>query len=147
MSLEISAVPVNYVHKVVGGLAEKFEIAAQRSTGRCTAADILRLIMTGAYQLWVVFDKDTRAMHGFFVTELRDYPQQRIFVVQHVVIDSHKFSEVEDRMAVLFTQYAKDMNSAGIEFVGRAGWKKTAAKLGFTARAVVYEKMFDRAVK
>jgi len=143
MNLELSAVPISHVHQVVGGLTEYFETAAKWSSGRCTAADILLLIMKGQYQLWIVFDKDAGVLHGFFVTELRDYPQQRMFVVQHVVVDPHLFGLVESRMEALFTQYAKDTGCAGGEFIGRPGWKKRAAKLGFTVRAVVYEKMID----
>jgi hypothetical protein len=141
MNLEMSLVLVEHVHKVVGGLAGYFDTAAEHSAGRMNASDILRLVMTGQFQLWVVFDKDTARMHGFFATEIRDYPQVKMLVLQHVVLDEHLFSQIAARMVEMFIAYAKDVGCAGVEFTGRPGWKRIAEALGLKTRAVVYERM------
>ena|ERR1035437_6020355 len=143
MNLELSHVPNALTYKVVGGLATYFDTAAEYSAGRATAADILRTIMTGQYQLWVVFDKDSKKMHGFFVTEFRSYPQKKILVIQHVVLDAHLMVLVESKMQEMAVAYAQDNGCAGIEFIGRPGWKKHAEQNGYTLRSVVYEKMFE----
>ena len=141
--LEITVVPVEHVPRVVGGLSSFLDIAAARSTGRTSAADILRMILTGQYLLWVLFNKGTMKMHGMFVTEIVNYPQRRMLVAQHVVVEDHLMSAVEGRVETLACAYAKDIGCHGIEFVGRPGWRRYAKDNGYIMRAVVYEKMFE----
>ena len=143
MNLELSHVSNALTYKVVGGLASYFDTAAEYSAGRATSADILRTIMTGQYQLWVLLDRDSNRMHGFFVTEFRNYPQRRMLVVQHVVLDAHLMALIEGKMQDVAAAYARENGCAGVEFVGRPGWKKHAEQNGYTLRSVTYEKMFE----
>jgi hypothetical protein len=50
---------------------------------------------------------------------------------------------VEDEMQDKAAQFAKSVGCAGIEFVGRPGWRKTANKYGYEVQSVMYQKFFE----
>jgi len=141
MSLDITYVPVGLLHKTVGALSKYVTEAAEVSKGRSSADDILRAFFTGAYQLWLVLDKDL-VVYGFFATEVKQYPQYKMLVVQHSVIEPNRMHEVEPRMQEMAEAFAKGQGCRGIEFVGRRGWRRHAEKYGYTSSSVVYHRFF-----
>ena len=142
MSLEISLVSAGALYKALGPLAPFLEIATERSYGRSFPDDLVRLMLSGQYQLWVVYDTETARVLGFFNTEVKMYPQRRMLCVQHCVVEPNHMVEIEDRMQELAGQFAKDNGCSGIEFVGRPGWKKHAVKYGYVSHSVVYQRFF-----
>jgi hypothetical protein len=43
----------------------------------------------------------------------------------------------------LLDRFAKDAGCAGVEFVGRPGWRKQANKYGYSIQSVMYQKLFE----
>jgi hypothetical protein len=140
---EISLVPYGVFTSILSGLSKHLEIAARWSAGRSSADDIVRMIMVGQYNLWVVIDTDNKALVGFFATELKQYPQRRMLCVQHCVVDPGHLKELEPRIEELGIRFAQDNGCTGIEFVGRPGWRKYARVNGYASHSVVYQKFFE----
>ena len=145
MSLDITLIQPGNVYKALVAIGRHLEIAAERSDGRSNPDDLIRLMLAGQYQLWVVYENDTNPLKvlGFFNTEVKVYPQRRMLVVQHCVMDPNHMLEVEDRMQELAERFAKDSGCVGIEFVGRPGWKKHAHKYKYSSHSVVYQRFFE----
>ena len=142
MKLDLSIVPYDLLHRVVKDLHPFLETAAQYSKGRSSAADIVRACFTGNYQLWVVVDENT-TFHGFFATEIKVYPRTKMLCIQHCVIEPHLMDEIEPMMQKMAEDFAKENGCAGIEFVGRPGWKKHALHYGYKAISVCYQRYFE----
>lgn len=142
MNMQISFVPFGTVVSVISGLVGYFYTAAKWSRGRANPDDIIRACLNGVYQLWVVHD-DTK-LYGFFATEVKQYPQVKMLCVQHCVIEPNRMAEVEDQMQTIAERYAKDSGCAGIEFVGRPGWKRHAGKYGYKTQSVMYQRFFAK---
>jgi hypothetical protein len=51
--------------------------------------------------------------------------------------------EAEELMQDIAARFAKDAGCAGIEFVGRPGWRATANKYGYEVQSVMYQKFFE----
>jgi dTDP-D-glucose 4,6-dehydratase len=143
VKLDISLVPYGLITTVVGRIQKYVETAAKYSKGRSSADDIIRMFYNNTYQLWVVIQEDSGII-GFFATEVKIYPQCKMLTVQHTVIEPNHMAGIESRMQELATLFAKDHGCAGVEFVGRPGWKKHAGKFGYTSSSVVYQRFFEK---
>lgn len=117
--------------------------AAAITNGRSSVDDIVRAFYVGAYGLWIVFDPDTQKVHGFLATEVKQYPQLRMLVIQHCVMEPGTLEKIEDRMQELAQRYARDTGCAGIEFVGRPGWKRYAKNKNYHSHSVVYQQFLE----
>ena len=123
--MNISLVPYGAVSGVVPALLPFLTESQGWTRGRASVDDILRFILTGQMQLWAVHDE--QSIYGHFITEIKQYPQCKLLAIQYCAMTPGTMECVENDKTALF---AKDMGCAGIEFVGRPGWRKTANKYG-----------------
>lgn len=142
MNLEISLVPVGHISKTIPSLLGYLEESESWSRGRAKVDDILRFVLAGQMQLWVVFSQDEQRIYGHIITEVKQYPQCKMFVIQYCCIEPHYMQYVENQMQDIAERFAKDMDCKGIEFVGRPGWGKHIKKYGYDVQSVVYQKFF-----
>jgi hypothetical protein len=75
MNLEISLVPVGNVSQTVPGLLPYLRKSEVWDRGRTKVDDILRFVLTGQMQLWVVFSLEEKGVYGYLITEVKQYPQ------------------------------------------------------------------------
>jgi hypothetical protein len=143
MNLDISGVPYGQISYVVPSLIKFFEESSKWAKGRASVDDILRFILTGEMHLWVVFDADTNAVHGYVMTEVKRYAQKDMLVIQYCAMTPNVMKHVEDVMHKRAEIFARDLGCKGIEFYGRPGWEPHVKKHGYTVKTVVYEKHFD----
>jgi len=94
--------------------------AVQPSTGYTTDA-VLDELKTGHMQLWVVND-----FQGVVVTQIKVLPLHRVLWVMFLAGDDMD-SWLADWITVQ-EAYARHNNCAAVEFSGRHGWIKVAAK-------------------
>jgi hypothetical protein len=138
--VNISIVPVGEVCDVLPELLPYFQVSARWSRGRASADDILRFVLTGQMQLWWVSDE--RGTHGHFITEVKQYPQCKMLVLQYCAARTGTLDEVQE-LHTIAEQAARAAGCAGIEFVGRPGWRATARKHGYKTQSVMYQKFFE----
>lgn len=141
--LDLALIPYGSLTTTLPKIAKHLAIAAEVSGGRSCADDIVRLFYDGHYSLWVAFDKDSAEIVGFFAVEVKQYPQRRMLVIQHCVMEPGSLKELEPRMQELGARYGKDMGCAGIEFVGRPGWKRYSKKHRYHSQSVMYQQFFE----
>ena len=147
MNLSISIVPYGQVSYVVPSLIKYFEKSEGWTRGRSGVDDIVRFALTGQMQLWVVFDPADNNIYGYVVTEVKQYPKSKIFVIQYCAMESQHMRYVSDTMHETADRFARDMGCNGVEFFGRPGWEPHVKKYGYTAKSVVFEKYFNEVPK
>lgn len=143
MKLDIALIPYGGIARTIPAILPYLEESAKRSRGRATVDDILRFLFVGEMQLWVVFDDETNTAYGHFITEIKQYPQRRMLVIQYAAMVPNHMVEIENLMQKYAEDYAINVGCSGIEFVGRPGWKKHAEKYGYTAQSVTYQRFFE----
>lgn len=139
--MEVSLIPPGQVAMVVPALLPFLQQSQKWSRGRATVDDILRFILNGQMHLWAVHK--TGAIRGHVVTEVKQYPQCKMLAVQYCAIEPGSMQEVDTIMHDTAERFAKSAGCAGIEFVGRPGWRKTANKHGYAVQSVMYQKFFE----
>ncbi len=83
MKLEISLVPYGLIHQVIPGVLSYLKESESWTRGRSTVDDILRFVVNGTMQLWVVFEPEERKIFGHIITEVKQYPQCKMLVIQY----------------------------------------------------------------
>lgn len=138
----VSLVPFGYYHKVLPSLIRHIEISEMWTRGRAGVDDIIAFLYSGQMNLWMVYE-DSRHPDGYVITEVKQYPRNKMLVMQYCAGDFSVLEKAGDEVFETFERFAKDMGCAGIEFFGRPGWKRHALKHGCSIQTVVYEKYFD----
>lgn len=144
MKLDIALIPYGAIAGTIPAIMPYLVESAKRSRGRASVDDILRFLFAGEMQLWVVFDDETKQAHGHFITEVKQYPQFKMLVIQYAAMIPNYMAEIEALMQEYAESYALGAGCKGIEFVGRPGWKKHAEKYGYTAQSVTYQRFFEQ---
>ena len=139
--MNVSLVPYGAVAGLVPALMPFLAESERWTRGRAKVDDLLRFVLNGQMQLWAVHDENH--VHGHIITEIKQYPQCKMFSVQYCAIQPGLMEAVEEEMQTKAAQFAKDAGCAGIEFVGRPGWRKTANKYGYEVQSVMYQKFFE----
>lgn len=139
--MEISLILPGQVALVVPALLPFLQQSQKWSRGRATVDDILRFVLNGHMHLWAVHKTGT--IKGHVVTEVKQYPQCKMLAVQYCAIEPGLMHEVDAVMHDTAERFAKSAGCAGIEFVGRPGWRKTAKKHGYAVQSVMYQKFFE----
>ena len=139
--MDISLVPVGQVAAAVAAVLPFLKESARWTRGRATEDDILSFVLSGKMLLWVVHDE--RTAMGHIITEVKQYPQCKMLTIQYCAMVPGTMESVEDQMQELAKSAAISAGCAGIEFVGRPGWRLTAQKYGYEVQSVMYQKFFE----
>jgi hypothetical protein len=143
MNLSISLVPYGQISYMVSPLIKYLQKSEDWTKGRSSIDDIVRFVLTGQMQLWVVYEPESQEIYGYVITEIKQYPQSKMFVIQYCAMESNHMKYVEDVMHETADRFARDAGCSGIEFFGRPGWEPHVKKRGYTVKTVVFEKFFD----
>lgn len=143
MNLSISLVPYGQISYMVSPLIKYLQKSEDWTKGRSSVDDIVRFVLTGQMQLWVVFEPESQEIHGYVITEIKQYPQSKMFVIQYCAMEPNHMKYVDEVMHETADRFARDAGCAGIEFFGRPGWEPHVKKRGYTVKTVVFEKFFD----
>ena len=142
MNLDISLIPVGKVSETIPALLTYFKESESWTRGRSNVDDIVRFIINGQMQLWVVFSPEEQKAYGHVITEVKQYPQCKMLVIQYCAGEHNHMQFVEDKMYSALDSFAKDTQCAGIELIGRPGWSKHVKKYGYDVQSVSYQKFF-----
>lgn len=142
MNLRVSLVPQGRIAYVIPDILGYLHKSETWTAGRATVDDILRFLLTGQMMLWAVYNPEDKAVYGYNITEVKEYPQCKMLVVQYSAGEPHYMQFVDAEMHDTLERFAKDAGCAGIEAFGRPGWEPHLKQHGFTTKTVVYEKFF-----
>ena len=138
--MKISYVPIGHIAGLVPALLPYLAKSEAWSGGRVSKDDLLRLILTDMVQLWVVHENAD--IHGFFGLEVKLYPRCKMLTIQYCAMETGMLEKVQDEMMVIASDLAERSGCAGVEFIGRPGWKKVADSNGYSVQSVMYQKFF-----
>jgi len=138
--MELALIPPGQVALVVPALLPFLQESQKWTRGRATVDDILRMVLMGQMHLWAVHETGT--VHGHVVTEVKQYPQIKMLIIQYCAMSPGVQDQVDAVMHETAERFARDAGCAGVEFVGRPGWRKVAEKHGYDVQSVVYQKFF-----
>ena len=138
--MEISLVAIGRVAGLIPSLLPYLKESQDWTRGRATVDDILRMVLNGQMQLWVVYQDGI--VYGHVVTEIKQYPQCKMLTIQYCAMQSGTLEQIEDKMHETAENFARDAGCKGIEFVGRPGWRKTGNMYGYNVQSVMYQKFF-----
>jgi len=141
--MQIGLVPPGQVANTLPALLPFLKVSEEWTQGRATVDDLLRFVLNGQMQLWAVYD--TAGVHGHIITEIKTYPRCKMLAIQYCAMSTGTLEQVEDQMQEVASRFAKDAGCAGVEFVGRPGWRSTARKYGYGSNSVTYTKFFKEA--
>lgn len=141
--MNINLIPPGQVAGLVPALLPYFAETQKWARGRIVVDDVLRLVLNGHMQLWVV--NDGEKVFGHVITEIKQYPQCKMLTVQYCAMEPWTMAAVSEKMHQTAEQFARGAGCAGVEFVGRPGWRKVAAEQGYEVQSVVYQKFFKEA--
>ena len=142
MALEVQRVPEGRILETLSCLRGYLRESMEWAEGRVQVDDIAALALAPQSQLWVVIDNSFGVLNGYLLTEIKQYPRKKMFVVHYCVMEPHIKESVEEQMHKTMEQFARDTGCFGVEFFGRPGWKRHAKKFGYKTQTVVYEKHF-----
>ena len=138
--MEISLVAIGRVAGLIPSLLPYLKESQDWTRGRATVDDILRMVLNGQMQLWVVYQDGI--VYGHVVTEIKQYPQCKMLTIQYCAMQSGTLETIEDKMHETAENFARDAGCKGIEFVGRPGWRRTGNMYGYSVQSVMYQKFF-----
>ena len=143
MNLELTLIPIGHVSETIPSILKYLKESETWTRGRLKVDDVLRLVLTGNMQLWVVFSPDDNQVYGHIITEIKQYPQTKMLIIQDCCVEPHHLAYIEDKMQYVAERFAKDSNCGGIEFNGRPGWGKRISKYGYDLYSVTYQRFFQ----
>ena len=141
--MDITLVPPGSVTQLVPALLPYLHESQEWTRGRATVDDLLRLVLNGQMHLWVVFENEK--IYGHVITEVKEYPRCKMLTIQYCAMEPGTLDQINEKMQDIAVRFAKDAGCAGIEFIGRPGWRKTASKYGYSVQSVMYQKFFEDA--
>ena len=140
--MKISLVPISQLMSAVTALMPYLEESAKWTRGRARVEDIVRFLINGQMFLWAVHDEKLH-VYGHVIGEIKLYPQCKMLTVQYCAGEANHMHLVEDEMYKVLEDAASAAGCAGIEFVGRPGWRKSAQSHGYEVQSVMYQKFFE----
>ena len=132
---QITLVPPDGVGRVWPAVEPYVAKAVSYTDGRYEAFDVLHLLLTSDYHLWVAFCDD--GIKGAVVTRFIDYPRKRYLFLEFCGgVDGFQW---KDKMLSVLRDWAKDNDCDGIEASGRDGWKKIFERDGYEPKLRNFE--------
>jgi len=138
--MEIALVPVGHVSRFIPALMPYLELSEKWSNGRALVDDILQFVFSGQMQLWIGYDE--KKVYGHYITEVKTYPRCKMLCVQYCAGETGIMEQLEEKGFDVLERFAQDAGCAGVEFIGRPGWRKSTKAHGFEVQDVVYQKFF-----
>lgn len=145
--MEIALIPHGQISYVLPKVLDHLNTSVKWARGRITLDDLILFLVSGRNQLWVIFDTDTLDVYGQIVTEMVQYPQKKMLVIQYCAAQTGTMEQIDTKVHETMHRFAKDMGCNGIEFVGRSGWSRQAKQNGYEVESVKYQKFFEEAQK
>jgi len=114
--------------------------AVALSSGREDLSTVWTRLITEQYQLWMFFDEENEP-EGALVTRVEEYPLKKLLNL--LFIGGENLEGWHRELLSTLEDYAKDHDCAGMETVGRMGWKRFLKDFGWETTHIVCEKTFD----
>lgn len=134
---QLVMIPPSNLPNVINGLYPKIAAATLYSVGKYNGVDIVKLIASGAMQLWVAFDEENDKVEGVAITEITVYPQRKI--LKFLCATGDDVSQWIDHMDAI-EKWGESMGCDGSQAETRPGWEKLLKPRGYDKSHVILNK-------
>jgi hypothetical protein len=115
---------------------DRIAACCERSGGKYEPIDVLRNLIVGAMNLWMVVD-ESNAIKALAITEIAVYP--RVTVCKLLACTGEDAALWVDLLAPI-EAWARQRGCAAMEPICRPGWERRLKPLGYRKTHVVLEK-------
>jgi hypothetical protein len=115
------------------------EQVIEMTGGRRTSTGFLMDLINGNEILWMIMEEDEAI--GFCSMAFIHYDKAKILQVK--MLSGDKFDEWKDPLNARLEVFAQENGCNGMELIGRRGWVRRLADLGWQERFTTMEKRFD----
>jgi len=133
--MQASMVPNERARELWPDIEEYIEKGAAYSGGRYESEDILALVETLGYKLWIAFDGT--GIKGAVVTGFVQYP--RLKALDMMFIGGEDGPEWKIPMLDLLKKWGADNGCVKLEAMGREGWERMFKNEGAKRRWLAFE--------
>ncbi len=124
----LTPVPIQYLDATWNDVSPLLRKAALRSDGRWSIEAIRDEVYKGLQQLWIAYNHEERIVNAF-TTSVGNYPNRK--VLSYMFMGGEELMEHLDIIDKAVCEFAKLSGCDAIEIIGRIGFKKPGAKVGF----------------
>lgn len=135
--LEVSLVPVFAIETEWPRVEKMLEVATSMSAGRYDIGHLKEKLLTGEFQLWVIFDKRFEIVAAITST-FTVYPKCKFLSGQFLGGD--RLADWKDKFCRIFHNWGRDNGCKAVELTGRAGWSKVLEPNGYREIYRTYQK-------
>jgi len=141
--------PPQITPQIRGAMVKWLTDPAELSGGRYDVMDLVRLVESGRYQVWLAIDPEM-GIQGVLTTSVSTYPGAKYLTMQF--IGGEDIVHWKDIMLETVHNYAIQQGCVTlngtplVEFSGRRGWEKMLAPNGYVPAYTVYELKQDSLV-
>lgn len=127
--LLVSLVPQSEIAPLWNRVSSMLKRATDLSQGRYRLSDLRDKLMSGDFQLWIVFPRGSGEVVAAITSTFTQYPQCRALHGQF--LGGERLDDWRDDFCAVFDQWGRDNGCKFVEFTGRAGWTKALADNGY----------------
>ncbi len=137
--MKITVIPPEHVPSVWKQASEYLEKATKTIRLRADIVDLYEGCLTGAYNLWIVYDDEADdEMVTAFTSQIIQYPRDNALSIQY--LGGKKMREWFDLVLEVLERFAKDCECETIEGYGREAWVRFTKSKGFHKAYAAFEK-------
>jgi len=118
------------------------EQVVKMTEGRATMPQLLDRLINNYASLFVVFDTEDERIVAACVTRTEDYPGVKLLQVE--MLGGDDFDGWADDLQAILTDWAKAHGCEGMELIGRGGWERKLARLGWKKKFTTMDLRFEQ---
>lgn len=126
--LLVSLVPASDIAVIWNQVSSMLKRATDLSQGRYKLADLRDKLVSGEFQLWIVFTRGGEIIAAITST-FTIYPQGKALSGQF--LGGARLEDWRDNFCEVFDNWGIDNGCKFVEFTGRAGWAKALQSNGY----------------
>ena len=142
MTLELRIVDQSQIEDMLPFVMPYIERAvAYDSVGTVTTSSVLHDCFAGRSSLWIIYDRLKRLVGAVVTRLVAINPEERVLEISQFAIDAPREEWVP--LFDVLDEWAQRLDCAGIEMIGRRGWRKVLPDLGFKeVQTIMRRKVF-----
>lgn len=135
--LKISLVPLFAIEREWERVSDMLKRATDQSEGRYDIEDVRERLLSGEFQLWIIFDRQLQIVAAITST-FTHYPRCKSLSGQFLGGD--RLDEWKDEFCEIFDNWGRDNGCKFSELSGRAGWSRVLSPNGYREVSRTYQR-------
>ena len=135
--VKIIAIPPQEVPAVFPKIKELIFRSLEYAHGNLTINDVYAQLMETRTVLFIITNEQY-SIEAFIIADVQQYPQRK--VIRILLSAGKNLKEWKNELLEVMTSWCKKIGASRIEIIGRKGWERALADIGFEFSHVVLTK-------